>query len=131
MELLGLLKKTLRPEFLNRIDETIMFTPLSREDVKKIVEIQMNDLVEQMKAKDIHLAYQPEIVDHIAELGFDPQFGARPIKRIIQRNVLNTLSKELLSGKVSRGSTTVLDVFDGLFVFRDQIERERKEEAES
>lgn len=117
-DLFGLLKQTIRPEFLNRIDETIMFTPLSKDNIGAIVDLHLKALVKQVAKNDIHLSYAKEAVDHIAEIGFDPQFGARPVKRVIQKNVLNELSKELLAGKVSAGDHLILDQFDGKFVFR-------------
>ena len=123
---MGLLKLKLRPEFLNRIDETIMFTPLTKEDLKDIVHIQIKDLSSVLKKRNISLEANAEAIDHIAELGYDPQFGARPIKRIVQKNVLNALSKELLSGNIKDGDALVLDVFDGKFVFRKPIESETK-----
>jgi len=123
-EVFGLLKKSMRPELLNRIDETIMFTPLTREDIHKIVEIQLKGLAKMLTKNDIKLTYTTEAVDKIAELGYDPQFGARPVKRVLQKNVLNELSKEILSGTVKADSNILLDEFDGKFVFRNTNETE-------
>ncbi len=124
VELLGMLRKTIRPEFLNRIDETIMFLPLTQDNLRDIINIQIGDLGKLLQKRNISLSASPEALDHIAELGYDPQFGARPVKRIVQKNVLNELSKELLAGKVNEGDELVLDMFDGKFVFRKPIEKE-------
>ncbi len=116
-----LLKQTIRPEFLNRIDETIMFTPLTKGDVRKIVEIQLNNLKHMLLEKDIRLIVTEHAFDHIAEVGYDPQFGARPVKRVIQKQVLNELSKALLSGTIDTSDNVVMDVFDHKIVFRKPI----------
>ncbi len=116
-----LLKQTIRPEFLNRIDETIMFTPLTRGDVRKIVEIQLTNLKRMLLEKDIKLVVTEHAFDHIAEVGYDPQFGARPVKRVIQKQVLNELSKALLSGTIDTSDNVVMDVFDHKIVFRKPI----------
>jgi ATP-dependent Clp protease ATP-binding subunit ClpB len=121
LEVFELLKKTIRPEFLNRIDETIMFTPLNREDVNKIVKIQFEHIAHQLSESDIHLSATPEAIEWLAQLGFDPQFGARPVKRVMQKKVLNELSKQILSGKISKDANIVLDVFEQEFVFRNPI----------
>ena len=124
VEVFGLLKKTIRPELLNRIDETIMFTPLTREDIHQIVKIQLNGLAKTLSKNDIVLTATDEAIDKIAELGYDPQFGARPVKRVVQRNVMNELSKQILSGKVHPESEILLDEFDGQFVFRNAQKEE-------
>ena len=121
LEVFELLKKTIRPEFLNRIDETIMFTPLNRDDVNKIVKIQFEHIAHQLSESDIHLSATPEAIEWLAQLGFDPQFGARPVKRVMQKKVLNELSKQILSGKISKDANIVLDVFEQEFVFRNPI----------
>jgi ATP-dependent Clp protease ATP-binding subunit ClpB len=105
LEVYELLKKALPPEFLNRIDETIMFTPLNREEVKQIVTLQLNSLVNMLAEQQITFTYTPDLVGWLAQLGYDPQFGARPIKRVIQRNIVNELSKQILSGQVSPNET--------------------------
>ncbi|HET6245288.1 MAG: ATP-dependent chaperone ClpB [Bacteroidetes bacterium] len=120
-EVFDLLKISLRPEFLNRIDEVIMFTPLNREDVKKIAELQFNAIVERLKANNIKLTATDDALDWLAQLGYDPQFGARPLKRVLQKHVLNELSKQILAGKIKEESIIVLDVFDKEFVFRNPI----------
>ncbi len=116
-----LLKQTIRPEFLNRIDETIMFTPLTKGDVRKIVEIQLTNLKEMLLEKDIKLIVTEHAFDHISEVGYDPQFGARPVKRVIQKQVLNELSKAILSGTIDTSDNVVMDVFDHKIVFRKPI----------
>jgi len=121
MEVLELLRQTIRPEFLNRIDETIMFLPLTKENVKEIVSIQMNALKKQLKEKEINLVITDEAFNWIAETGFDPFFGARPVKRVIQKQVLNELSKALLSGTIDRSQNVVMDIFDGKIVFRKPV----------
>jgi ATP-dependent Clp protease ATP-binding subunit ClpB len=121
MLVMELLKQTIRPEFLNRIDETIMFTPLTKDNLRQIVQIQMNHLTELLKEKDIHLHVTSEAFDWIAEAGYDPQFGARPVKRVIQKQVLNELSKALLSGTIDTSKTVVMDIFDTKIVFRKPI----------
>ncbi|HRP61002.1 MAG TPA: AAA family ATPase, partial [Vicingus sp.] len=121
IELFGLLKQTIRPEFLNRIDETIMFTPLTKHDVLNIVKLQLKGLAKLLAKNNIELTFTDDAIEHIAKLGYDPQFGARPIKRVLQRNVLNELSKQLLEGKVQPECAIVLDQFEGQFVFRNKV----------
>jgi ATP-dependent Clp protease ATP-binding subunit ClpB len=121
MEVLELLRQTIRPEFLNRIDETIMFLPLTKEHVKEIVSIQMRSLKKQLKEKEINLVISDDAFNWIAETGYDPFFGARPVKRVIQKQVLNELSKALLSGTIDRSQNVVMDLFDGKIVFRKPV----------
>ena len=128
-EVLDLLRRTVRPEFLNRIDETIVFRPLTRKDVRAIVELQLGALMHKLQEKDIHLSASPQLVDHIAETGYDPQFGARPIKRMIQRELLNELSRQIIAGTVETGVQQVIDVFDGKIVFRKPIDEGEKNGA--
>jgi len=120
VEVIGLLRQTIRPEFLNRIDEIIMFTPLNLEEIHKIVKLQLNGLINMLKAQDIHIEYTDDLVDALANKGFDPQFGARPVKRVIQKDILNQLSKEILSGRVTSDSHILLDAFDDKIVFRNK-----------
>ena len=101
---LDLLKKSVRPEFLNRVDEIIMFKPLSRIDILKIVRIQFEIIQKRLLENGIRIEADDKVLDHLGEIGFDPQFGARPLKRIMQRNILNELSKEILSGKIQPDS---------------------------
>ena len=119
IEVLALLKKTIRPEFINRIDEIIMFTPLNQSEVTQIVRLQINALSAMLKEKNISLSATEEAIESLAKKGFDPQFGARPIKRVIQKEVLNNLSKEILAGTISAQSNILLDAFDDQFVFRN------------
>ncbi len=123
-DVFGLLKKSMRPEFINRIDETIMFTPLSRSNMGQIVRIQLEGVAKLAKQSDIELSFTPEAIEFVSNEGFDPQFGARPVKRVIQKKVLNELSKQILAGKVKAGDKVVMDVFDQQIVFRAPIEQE-------
>jgi ATP-dependent Clp protease ATP-binding subunit ClpB len=120
IEVINLLKKTIRPEFLNRIDEIIMFTPLNKEEVAQIVKLQLNLLTKMLKEKNIEFSATAEAIESLTEKGFDPQYGARPIKRVIQREVLNELSKEILAGNISAQSEILLDSFNDKFVFRNK-----------
>ena len=121
VDVLELLRQTIRPEFLNRIDETILFLPLTKENVKEIVAIQIDSLKKKLKAQEIDLFVTNDAFDFIAETGYDPFFGARPVKRVIQKLVLNELSKALLSGTVDRSKKVVMDIFDGKIVFRKPV----------
>ncbi|RZL17112.1 MAG: type VI secretion system ATPase TssH, partial [Pedobacter sp.] len=116
-ELFELLKQTIRPEFLNRIDELIMFTPLNRGEIRNIVDLQFKHVQDTLAEMGITIEASPEALDWLAELGYDPQFGARPLKRVIQKRILNELSKEILAGKVDKESKIKLDMFDNNFVF--------------
>jgi len=107
-EVVSLLRKTIRPEFLNRIDEIVMFTPLNKEEVKEIVKIQILSLQKMLLKKGIKLNLDEQAIDYLSKIGFDPQFGARPIKRVIQREILNELSKLILSGSIdSKGEINI------------------------
>lgn len=120
-DVFGLLKKSFRPEFLNRIDETILFTPLTKEQIKQIVVLQLKGLSNILAKKEIVLDTTDEAIDYLARIGYDPQFGARPIKRAIQQEVLNNLSKEILAGNVHDNSVVLIDYFEeGGLVFRTQ-----------
>ncbi|MDG1503728.1 MAG: AAA family ATPase, partial [Flavicella sp.] len=119
-DVMEVLKQNIRPEFLNRIDEIIMFTPLNQNEIKDIVHIQLDKLSKMLHDKQIHLEVTEEAVLALAEKGFDPQFGARPVKRVVQKEVLNALSKELLSGNIKAEQHIVLDAFDETFVFRNK-----------
>jgi ATP-dependent Clp protease ATP-binding subunit ClpB len=115
-----LLKKTIRPEFLNRIDDIIMFHPLSRENVEEIVRIQFKGVQHLLEEQGFHIEATDEAIDWLAQLGYDPQFGARPVKRIFQRKVLNELSKQILSGTISNEKTIILDMIDNKMFFRNK-----------
>jgi ATP-dependent Clp protease ATP-binding subunit ClpB len=117
-EVLDLLKKTIRPEFLNRIDETIMFTPLDESEIKAIVALQLSAVQKQLAENGVELQFTAAAVHLIANEGFDPQYGARPVKRVIQRQVLNPLSKDILAGKINPGKAIVADAVEGLLRFQ-------------
>lgn len=120
VDVLALLKQSVRPEFLNRIDDTIMFTPLSKENITSIVGLQLKGITKMIAKQGITFDATPEAVEYLAEKGYNPEYGARPVKRVIQKEVLNELSKEILSGKVSTDSIILLDAFDDKLVFRNQ-----------
>ncbi len=122
IEVLGLLKQTVRPEFINRIDEIVMFTPLTTENIAQIVGLQLKSVTKMLAQQGITMDATPEAIAYLSEKGYDPQFGARPVKRVIQRDVLNQLSKEILAGKIATDSIILLDAFDGELVFRNQTE---------
>ena len=119
-EVFELLQKSMRPEFLNRIDEIIMFTPLNREEIGKIVHLQFANLQRQLAEMNIRLTASEEALDWLAQLGYDPQYGARPLKRVIQKHILNELSKEILAGKIDKDANVKLDMFDNKFVFLNE-----------
>ena len=113
------LKKRVRPEFLNRIDEILMFKPLSKDEIKKIVKIQLNNVRKMLKAQNIQIDFTDTIIAYLADKGFDPEFGARPIKRVIQKEVLNQLSKDILAGKISAESKIIADEQNGKIIFKN------------
>ena len=119
LEVMSLLKKTIRPEFLNRIDEIIMFTPLTESEIAQIVELQLNGLKKMLHLNGIDMEYTPEAVRSIAEEGFNPEFGARPVKRVIQRKVLNQLSKDLLANTVDKSKPIIIDAVDDVLFFKN------------
>ncbi len=118
-EVFQLLKKSIRPEFLNRIDETIMFKPLTEDEIKDVVRLQFNGIVKMLDKEGIELEMTEAAIEEIAKLGYDPQFGARPVKRVLQRNILNELSKMILAGKVNREHKIVIDFDGNTFVFQN------------
>jgi ATP-dependent Clp protease ATP-binding subunit ClpB len=126
-KVMELLKQTIRPEFLNRIDETIVFTPLNKRYVRQIVQLQLDQLTKMLVEKGINLHMTEEAKDHLVEAGYDPHFGARPVKRVIQKQVLNELSKAILSGTIDTSQVLVMDIFDGKIVFRKAISTDEKE----
>lgn len=129
-KVLELLKQTIRPEFLNRIDETIIFTPLNKRYVRQIVQLQLDQLKNMLLEKGIKMHMTEEAKAHLVEAGYDPHFGARPVKRVIQKQVLNELSKALLGGTLDTSLTVVMDIFDGKIVFRKPISQEEEIDAE-
>ena len=120
VDVLGLLKQTVRPEFLNRIDDTILFTPLSKENIIEIVDLQLKNLTKMIAQQGITFDATQEAKAYLANKGYNPEYGARPVKRVLQKEVLNQLSKEILAGKVTTNSIILLDEFDGQLVFRNQ-----------
>ncbi len=120
IEVLALLKQSVRPEFLNRIDDTIMFTPLSKKDIKAIVGLQLKNVTKMIAQQGITFDATQEAITYLSDKGYQPEYGARPIKRVIQKEVLNELSKELLAGKITTDSIILLDAFDDKLVFRNQ-----------
>ena len=125
-KVMELLRQTIRPEFLNRIDETIVFTPLNKRYIKQIVEIQLQQLVHLLKDKGIAIHFTEEAKAHLVTAGYDPHFGARPVKRVIQKQVMNELSKAILAGTIDTSANIVMDIFDGKIVFRKPISVEEE-----
>ena len=120
VDVLALLKQNVRPEFLNRIDDTVMFTPLSKENIVEIVGLQIKSVTKMIAQQGITFDATQEAIKYLAEKGYNPEYGARPVKRVIQKEVLNMLSKEILAGKVTTDSIILLDAFDDKLVFRNQ-----------
>ncbi|MES2881297.1 MAG: AAA family ATPase, partial [Bacteroidota bacterium] len=114
------LRETIRPEFLNRIDEVILFQPLMKGEIKGIIRIQLEELKKLVAGKGIQLLFSDYVLDHLADNGFDPQYGARPLKRLIQKEIVNALSKKILAGSVDKSHPLLIDVFDGVVVFRNE-----------
>ncbi|HWB94536.1 MAG TPA: ATP-dependent chaperone ClpB [Puia sp.] len=129
LEVVDLLRQTIRPEFLNRIDEIILFQPLLKGEIRGIIRIQLENLQKLVAKNGINLQFSDYAIDYLAENGFDPQFGARPLKRLIQKEIVNQLSKKILAGDIDRTYPVLVDVFDGVVVFRNehpQVEASRK-----
>jgi ATP-dependent Clp protease ATP-binding subunit ClpB len=120
VEVMGLLRQTIRPEFLNRVDEIIMFSPLMKKQIMGIVRIQLDCLKKMVADSGITLNYSDYLLEFLAEQGYDPQFGARPLKRLIQKQIVNSLSKRILAGDIDKTKPVLVDVFDGLVVFRNE-----------
>ncbi|KXK43287.1 MAG: ATP-dependent chaperone ClpB [Bacteroidetes bacterium OLB11] len=120
VEVMNLLKQTIRPEFLNRIDEIIMFKPLMKNEIKEIIKIQFNQLIEKLKEQNIQLIFSDYTLDFLSENGFDFQFGARPLKRLIQKEVVNLLSKKIIAGEINKEKPVIVDVFDDVVVLRNE-----------
>ncbi|MEP6466936.1 MAG: AAA family ATPase, partial [Parafilimonas sp.] len=121
VDVMNLLRQTIRPEFLNRVDEIIMFQPLLKKEIKNIVRIQLNSLKKLLRENHIELAFTDYLIEYLAESGFDPQFGARPLKRLIQKQIVNQLSKKILAGDIDRSNPVLIDVFDNVVVFRNEV----------
>lgn len=120
LEVMALLRQTIRPEFLNRIDEIIMFHPLLKKEIRGIIKIQLKQLHNLLLENNIDLEFSDYLIDYLVENGYDPQFGARPLKRLIQKGIVNQLSKKILSGDINKESPMLVDVFDGEIVFRNE-----------
>ena len=120
VEVMALLKQTIRPEFLNRVDEIIMFSPLLQKQMSAIVKIQLNNLKALVAENGIELTFSDYLVDYLSDQGFDMQLGARPLKRLIQKMVVNEFSKKILSGEIDKTKKVLIDIFDGLIVFRNE-----------
>ncbi|MCT4648141.1 MAG: AAA family ATPase, partial [Carboxylicivirga sp.] len=121
-EVLNLLKQHVRPEFLNRIDEIVMFTPLNKEEVKEVVLIQVQSLKRMLAKKGISIDFSNTAIDYLADQGYEPQYGARPVKRVIQRLVVNQLSKQILASAITADSTIMVDINNGDLVFKNALE---------
>ena len=117
--MMEMLKKTIRPEFLNRLDETIMFLPLTKDQIADVVRLQVNAVKKMLEEQDVKLDVTPAAINFLADVGFDPEFGARPVKRAIQRYMLNDLSKQLLSNTVNRENPITVDADANGLVFRN------------
>lgn len=117
--LMNLLRQTIRPEFLNRIDETIVFKPLTQEDITEIVKMQFTQVLKRLSGTDIKIEITPEAINWLANIGYEPHFGARPVKRVLQRYILNELSKRILGGSVDKGKKIVIDEKGGELIFRN------------
>lgn len=126
VEVMNLLRQTIRPEFLNRVDEIIMFHPLLKKDILDIVKIQLEQLKQMVLQNGIQLEFSDYLLEYLGENGYDPQFGARPLKRLIQKEIVNTLSKKILAGDIDRLHPVLVDVFDGVVVFRNEVEEKVK-----
>ena len=120
LEVVNLLKQTIRPEFLNRIDEVIMFQPLMKKEIKGIIAIQLEGLRTMVAKNGIELQFTDYLLDYLSENGYDPQFGARPLKRLIQKEIINQLSKKILGGSIDKTKPVLVDVFDNVVVFRNE-----------
>jgi ATP-dependent Clp protease ATP-binding subunit ClpB len=120
VEVMNILKQNIRPEFLNRIDEIIMFKPLMKNEIRGIIQIQLNGLCELLKSQGVQLEFSPFALDYLSEQGYDPQYGARPLKRVIQKEIVNLLSKKIIAGEIDKEKKVVMDVFDGVVVLRNE-----------
>jgi ATP-dependent Clp protease ATP-binding subunit ClpB len=114
-----LLRQSMRPEFLNRIDDIIMFHPLMRKEIKGIIKIQLENLQQQLLSQGINLQFTDYALDYLVQRGFDPQYGARPLKRVIQKDIINLLSKKIIAGDIDKTQPVLIDVFDGVVVMRN------------
>jgi ATP-dependent Clp protease ATP-binding subunit ClpB len=118
-QVMELLRQSMRPEFLNRIDDIIMFHPLMRKEIKGIIKIQLENLQQQLMNQGINLQFTDYALDYLVQRGFDPQYGARPLKRVIQKDIINLLSKKIIAGDIDKAQPVLIDVFDGVVVMRN------------
>jgi ATP-dependent Clp protease ATP-binding subunit ClpB len=126
-QVMELLRQALRPEFLNRVDDIIMFHPLMRKEIKGIIRIQLEHLKEQLAEQGIDLQFSDYALEYLSERGFDPQYGARPLKRLIQKDIINLLSKKIISGDIDKSKPVLIDVFDGVVVMRNEAKVDEKQ----
>lgn len=120
-QVMEVLRQTLRPEFLNRIDDVIMFHPLMKKEIRGIIRIQLEQLQKQLLAQNINLQFSDYALDYLVQRGFDPQYGARPLKRVIQKDIINLLSKKIIGGEIDKSKPVLIDVFDGVVVMRNEV----------
>ena len=130
-EVMTLLRQTIRPEFLNRIDEVIMFQPLLKDEIRGIIKMQLDSLKTLVAENGINLQFSDYVLDFLAENGYDPQFGARPLKRLIQKEIINQLSKRILASDIDKARPVLVDVFDGTVVFRNEAVKEKTKKEKS
>ena len=126
-QVMDLLRQTLRPEFLNRVDDVIMFHPLMRKEIKGIIKIQLQNLQKQVAEQGIDLQFTDYALDYLSQKGFDPQYGARPLKRVIQKDIINMLSRKIIGGEIDKAKPVLIDVFDGVVVMRNEANKTRTE----
>ncbi len=119
-QIMELLKKSLRPEFLNRVDEVVVFSPLTKSDMKGIVGMQIGLLQEKLKNMGIRIHFDNLVADYLSDLGYDPQFGARPVKRILQKDIINDLSKKILSGEINKETEINATIRNGVVAFENK-----------
>ena len=124
------MKKAFRPEFFNRIDETIVFSHLSQEEIRQIVDLMLKDLFKRLAERELSIEVTDEVKDHLAKNGYSEAYGARPLRRLIQRKVEDMLAEEILSGKYTAGDTIVLKLVDEKLTFDKKVKRAKKEQAE-
>ena len=122
-EVMAVLRQNIRPEFLNRVDEIILFQPLMKSEIRGIIRIQLANLKDLVAPTGIQLQFSDYLLDYLAENGFDPQFGARPLKRLIQKEIINSLSKKILAGDIDKSQPVLVDVFDNVVVFRNDVDQ--------
>ena len=120
-QVMEVLRQSLRPEFLNRIDDVIMFHPLMKKEIRGIIRIQLEQLQKQLLSQNINLQFSDYALDYLVQRGFDPQYGARPLKRVIQKDIINLLSKKIIGGEIDKSKPVLIDVFDGVVVMRNEV----------